>query len=115
MSPPICFLCHEPSERFVTRQSNRKRNAGRPYYKCRPCNKFLCFVDERGVNPNHPWCHCRRPSRLQVSGPEKSIPRSLHFVCRTGTCDYFSWQHKSGEPVTVTDDVVGMMANLAIV
>lgn len=34
--------------RFVCRRSNRNGNAGRPYLKCMPCNRFVKFEDERG-------------------------------------------------------------------
>ncbi|KAK2005426.1 hypothetical protein LZ32DRAFT_183773 [Colletotrichum eremochloae] len=34
--PPLCRSCRAPTTRHVTRSSNRKGNAGRPYYKCLP-------------------------------------------------------------------------------
>ncbi|OJD10148.1 hypothetical protein ACJ73_09917 [Blastomyces percursus] len=78
--PPNCRSCHHPSSREVTRASNRKGNAGRPYYKCHRCNKFLCFADDRGNDPSNPPCYCGVLSRRQVAGYDKHVPRGMHFA-----------------------------------
>ncbi|KAK2037077.1 hypothetical protein LZ31DRAFT_426802, partial [Colletotrichum somersetense] len=87
--PPLCRSCRAPTTRHVTRSSNRKGNAGRPYYKCLPCNKFHCFADSRGCDPRNPNCSCGQPSRMQVAGRERNPPGGLHFVCQNGGCDFY--------------------------
>ncbi|KAK4174866.1 hypothetical protein QBC36DRAFT_33103, partial [Triangularia setosa] len=82
-------LCERPSKRFITRYSNRKGNAGRPYYKWQPCGKFLCFADHRGNDPNSPPCYCGVSSNRQLAGRETSVPRGVHYVCRLGVCTFY--------------------------
>ncbi|KAI0438320.1 hypothetical protein F4803DRAFT_535546 [Xylaria telfairii] len=88
--PPPCHRCGQVSERLVTRSSNRNGNAGRPYYKCLRCNKFLVFADYRGNDPTNPECHCGCSSKLQITGMSKWVAGRLHYVCRLGSCDFFS-------------------------
>ena len=84
--------------------SNRKGNAGRPYYKCQHCSKFLCFVDDRGNDPNNPPCHCGASSKTQVAGREKKVPGGIHYVCRLGGCDFYKPNiGEDGNQVTVED------------
>ncbi|KAH8655689.1 hypothetical protein BX600DRAFT_385793, partial [Xylariales sp. PMI_506] len=114
--PPTCFLCNKPSVRMITRKSNRKGNAERPYYKCHPCDKFLCFADKRGNDPTNPVCHCGASSRRQIAGRETRNPGGVHFVCRLGTCDFYAPLRNGCEPVTVqADDLVKLLAALQIV
>ncbi|KAF2688904.1 hypothetical protein K458DRAFT_293711, partial [Lentithecium fluviatile CBS 122367] len=89
-TPPDCFRCGRPSRRFITRETNRKKNAGLPYDKCKRCWKFLGFADEQGNDPNNPPCCCGVSSKRQVAGPEKRVPHGLHYVCRLGTCDFYA-------------------------
>lgn len=110
-TPPACFLCSRPSRRYVTRKSNRKGNARRPYYKCDPCNKFLVFADERGNEPRNPTCDCGLSSKRQLTGPVSSVSRKMHFVCREGACDYW----KGAEREELDNDIVEQLVNLRIV
>ncbi|KAK4140679.1 uncharacterized protein C8A04DRAFT_14705, partial [Dichotomopilus funicola] len=103
--PPLCHRCGRRSERFLTRRSNRKGNANRPFYKCQRCDKFLCFADRRGNIPDNPSCHCGASSKQQLAGREKKVPRGVHFVCRLGECDFYQPHFdRSGRQVTVDDD-----------
>jgi hypothetical protein len=86
---PDCILCGKPTRRRIARVLNPNGNAGRPYYKCIPCDKFHCFCDSRGNDPTNPPCHCGKSSKRQVSGHGKAVPRGVHFVCRLGTCDFY--------------------------
>lgn len=74
----------------ITQLSNPKGNAGRPYYKCQPCDLFLVFNDQRGNGIHNPPCYCDTSSKMQVSGLDKMVPRGLHYVCRLGRCDFYS-------------------------
>ncbi|KAK4233357.1 hypothetical protein C8A03DRAFT_19562 [Achaetomium macrosporum] len=105
----------KPSKSFTTRHSNRNGNAGRPYYKCQPCNKFLCFADSRGNNPGNPPCDCGVSSKTQVAGKEKKVPRGVHYVCRLGKCDFYKPCVENGKQVAVeSDDLVHRLAMLSI-
>lgn len=111
-TPPPCFRCRRPSERLVTRSSNRNHNAGRPYHKCVPCNNFLGFADDRGNDPRNPSCPCGHSSRAQRAGGSGR----LHYVCRMGTCDFYSpFRDASGAQVSVGEDLVERMAGLGII
>lgn len=114
--PPDCFRCHNPATSHITKSSNRKGNAGRLYYKCVPCNKFLSFADDRGDDPRNPQCECGYASKRQVSGPEKG--RKIHFVCKTGSCEFYSLAvSKEGDAIVLPDSelLVGIMARLKII
>ncbi|KAH8889417.1 hypothetical protein GQ53DRAFT_869787, partial [Thozetella sp. PMI_491] len=114
--PPECSLCRKLGTRGVTRKSNRKGNAGRPYYKYYPCDNFLGFVDSRGNDPNNPPCHCGFSSKRQVAGPEKKIARGIHFVCRMGTCDFYApLKNSEGEHVAIEADLVPLLSALSII
>ena len=115
-TPPPCFLCKGPSKRCITRESNRNGNAGRPYYKCFPCNKFLVFDDSRGNEPGNPECPCGYSSKRQVSGTGKRVARAVHFVCRMGTCDYYQAKEKmDGSREILDDEMMARFENLTIV
>lgn len=112
---PDCILCRVPTSLLKTRPSNRKGNAGRPYYKCVPCNKFHCFADERGNDPTNPPCHCGKSSKEQISGPEKSMGRQVHYVCRIGGCDFYLPHRNSQQETIILDrELVEPMARLGI-
>ncbi|KAF2793389.1 hypothetical protein K505DRAFT_244526, partial [Melanomma pulvis-pyrius CBS 109.77] len=113
---PRCFICHSPAQHRVTGRGNRTGNTGRPYFRCAPCNKFLCFTDDRGLDPNNPLCDCRNPSRRQVSGPEKDVSGGIHFVCSLGGCDFYSPCMDSDQSqLTIDDGLVGILAHLKII
>ncbi|KAG7403635.1 hypothetical protein Forpe1208_v016332 [Fusarium oxysporum f. sp. rapae] len=114
--PPICFMCNSPSQRFITRSSNRNGNAGRPFDKCTNCRKFLGFADERGNVPDNPLCHCGESSKTQVNGQNRGNPGGLHFVCRLGTCDYYAvGMNRNHEQIRLRRDMVEHFANLKLV
>lgn len=75
--PPICFRCDGPSKKLITRTSNRNGNAGRPYYKCRFCDEFLAFADDRGNDPANPLCYCGKSSKREVACREKKPQDTL--------------------------------------
>ncbi|KAI0528186.1 hypothetical protein F5B22DRAFT_584048, partial [Xylaria bambusicola] len=87
--PPVCIRCGQVSERFITGSPNRNGNAGRPYYKCLHCDKFLVFDDSRGNDSMNPECHCGYSSKCQVTGGSNRAAGRLHYVCRLGRCDFF--------------------------
>ena len=87
---PNCHPCGKKAVLKRTQQSNRKGNAGRPYYKRPGCGKFLVFNDQRGNDPLNPACtNCGVSSKMQIAGPEKEVPRGLHYVCRLGRCSFY--------------------------
>ena len=92
---PRCYICRQGpvALKFVS-EFNEKGNAHRPYYAC--C-KFLCFADDRGLDPYNPICDCKSPSRRQISGPATSIPRRIFYVCSLGTCDFFATDGGPGD------------------
>jgi hypothetical protein len=113
---PVCRHCHQSASRYTTRQSNRNGNAGRPYYKCTPCNSFVRFDDSRGNDSNNPLCFCRESSRMQVTGLGKSVPRALHYVCKSGACDFYDTRRDGLERQIVLDgDLVDLLAGLQLI
>ncbi|KAI0412234.1 hypothetical protein F5X98DRAFT_379980 [Xylaria grammica] len=114
--PPRCHRCGRTSERLVTRSSNRNGNAGRPYYKCLHCNKFLVFGDYRGNDSTNPKCYCGCSSKLQVTGRSNSVPGRLHYVCRLGLCDFSGpCRDERGLDVVINMDLVGGLSRLFII
>jgi hypothetical protein len=115
-APPSCFKCGGLSRKLVTRSSNRKGNAGRPYHKCELCGKFLAFADERGNDPNNPKCYCGASSKRQIAGPEKIVSRGLHYVCRLGACDFYALcTDAEHQQITVDGDLVDLLAMLRMI
>ncbi|PVH72070.1 hypothetical protein DL98DRAFT_611883 [Cadophora sp. DSE1049] len=113
---PKCRSCQSQTVRRVTRVSNRKGNANRPYYKCISCDKFRCFDDDRGNDPSNPPCFCLVPSRQQVAGLDTSIPGGLHYVCVSGACGFYKIRRNVREyPVTLDDDLIIILAGLRLV
>jgi hypothetical protein len=102
---------------FVTRRSNRNGNAGRPYVKCGPCDKFIAFRDTRGIHHDDPHCDCNTPARLQVAGKsQKTTPRGLHYVCGTGRCDHYSIaEDEAEEQYRLPEQVLEMLVRLSII
>lgn len=117
MATPRCCICQVPTTRHITRNSNRTGNANRPYYKCLPCNEFKCFEDDRGILYGNPLCECRIPSRMQVSGPHRRVPRGVHYVCRWGECDFYSPQldAQQQQQLTLDEKLVHLLAGLNII
>lgn len=98
-SCPRCIYClnTEPSY-LITKLSNDNGNAGRPYYRCAPCNKFITFADGRGIHLGNPECACEAPSRLQRAGRNSDQAGLLHFVCGSGMCRFYEvYKDDNGE------------------
>ena len=115
---PLCGAQCDQLTKFVTRTSNRNSNSGRPYLKCMPCEKFITFLDDRGIDSRAPKCACDLPSRLQVSGKYgKSTPRGLHYVCSVGHCEYYEVKKNDyGRQQTIdNEDLVSLFATLKVI
>ena len=113
---PNCRVCNRRTTRLITRVSNRKGNANRPYYKCIQCDKFQRFDDDRGNDPRNPLCLCQTPSKQQVAGPDKLVPRGLHYVCRSGACDFYGVRRDAQErQITLDEDLVETLASLRLI
>ncbi|KAI4594028.1 hypothetical protein KJ359_008818 [Pestalotiopsis sp. 9143b] len=110
-----CRRCNRPVQRRITKQSNRNGNAGRPYYRCVPCNKFIAFDDDRGRHEDNPLCECGLPSRTQLNGLYASPPRGVHYVCGTGKCNYYARLVKDEKQVVVEEDLVERFARALII
>ena len=111
---PNCRSCGEECTRHVTRSSNRNGNAGRPYYKCIPCNIFSCFDDSRGEDEKNPLCDCGKSSRRQLSSRERG--RQIFYVCKTGSCEFFQFhKRQDGRNWSVEENVAEAFAELHIV
>lgn len=118
VAAPECIRCSRPTTLRTTRYSNRNGNAGRPYYKCIPCDRFTVFADERGNDPQNPLCHCAKSSKRQLAGSKakKSTKGAVHYVCRLGRCDYyFAQKDAQGKQVVVEEDLVDKLAKLSFV
>lgn len=101
---------------FVTRASNRNGNAGRPYYKCVPCDKFLVFADNRGNDPTNPPCMCGLASKRQVAGKERKTSRGLFYVCRKGACDFYAPAlDRQEQQISIEDPIITLLAKLCII
>jgi len=114
--PPTCFLCNGHSSEYTTRRSNRNGNAGRPYYKCDSCGKFLAFADDRGNDLLNPLCHCQTSSRRQVSCRDKG--RKIHYVCRLGRCDFYqAGENLRGHATLIPDEeqIVLLLVRLRLI
>ncbi len=83
---PRCGAKYKDLERFVTKTSNRNGNSGRPYLKCMPCNKFVTWLDDRGIDDECPTCSCKLLCRRQVAGNKA---RLIHEHC----ISYAAWVH----------------------
>ncbi|KXJ87066.1 hypothetical protein Micbo1qcDRAFT_208463 [Microdochium bolleyi] len=115
-TPRHCPRCDQPGSYHITRQSNRKGNAGRPFYRCDPCGKFIAFDDDRGLGVHNPPCACGSPARRQVAGPEKAVARHVHYVCARGGCDYYA-PHRGddGSLWQVQESLIASLAGMKII
>jgi hypothetical protein len=43
--PPTCLYCGSSTRRIRAKPSNPNGDADRPYYYCKKCDDFSCFVD----------------------------------------------------------------------
>lgn len=90
LEPPRCPTCYEHGIRQIVNGNNPNGNAGRPYYICDLCDRFICFDDQRGISPANPRCRCGRYTRRQIAGTEKEVPHGIHYVCARGWCSFYS-------------------------
>ncbi|QQK46043.1 hypothetical protein Pdw03_0941 [Penicillium digitatum] len=116
LNPPRCPECYEDGMRQKVRESNRNGNAGRPYYKCYPCNRFICFADQRGISPTNPLCHCGEYSRRQISGTSNEVPYGIHYVCARGWCRFYEEEvNQDGTQRQVPAGLVGKYARCSYI
>lgn len=110
LRPPCCSNCNCFGERQITRRSNRNGNAGRPYFRCPSCSRFLTFDDDRGIHPTNENCHCGAASRRQLNGRDHAIPGGIHYVCARGKCKYFS-RHMTnyGWQLAIEEELVNLL------
>ncbi|KAK4183368.1 hypothetical protein QBC35DRAFT_443502 [Podospora australis] len=117
--PPICFQCSGPSIKRITQEGNPNGNAGRPYFKCSSCSKFLVFADPRGNLPENPPCQeCGEPSKQQITGSysqTQSPFRALHYVCSLGKCDFYEPVLEAGRQKVLTADEVTSMISQGLI
>ncbi|CAG8906322.1 unnamed protein product [Penicillium egyptiacum] len=89
LEPPKCPKCYEYGIRRIVNSSNPNGNAGRPYYICYSCDRFICFADRRGISPANRRCRCGKYTRRQISGTGKELPHGIHYVCARGWCWFY--------------------------
>lgn len=64
----------------------------------------------------NPLCHCGKSSKRQISGPDKSIGRQVHYVCRVGGCDFYcAHRNALNQKIALESDLVEPMARLGII
>jgi hypothetical protein len=114
ISAPNCLQCGQPTNKYITKTSNRNGNAGRPYYTCSGCGKFSTFADVRGNDISNPLCYCNSTAKRQRSGARKG--KKVHYVCRLGTCNFFDWHRTSQtEVLSLEDNVMDHLARLSLI
>ncbi|KAI0467180.1 hypothetical protein F4859DRAFT_278924 [Xylaria cf. heliscus] len=109
--PRLCRICRSPAVWAITQPTNINGNAGRPYFRCPPCDKFLAFDDKRGIEETNPLCDCGEPSRRDLSGYRSKVPGRLFYTCSNGDCGYFDWC----TDVTDEDHVADELAKMSFV
>ena len=99
-APPRCRKpqCGQPCTRKIT-TGNKNGNAGRPYYDCEAghASKFACFDDLVGLDPRHPACECRMPSRLN------NIRTGSFYSCAVGSCGWTKTADWTAQSVELPD------------
>jgi hypothetical protein len=97
---------------------NENGNADRPYLKCTAtrCQKFLGFIDDRGLDASNPPCTCGVPSRRQIAGRDKEVARGVHFVCMHAACGFYKGLvDEEGRRVCVEEGWIGVWVELGII
>jgi hypothetical protein len=108
--PPAC---REPP---AAATATATPNAQRPFLRCTACTQFLGFIDDRGLDPHNPLCHCGVASRQQITGRNNKVPGAVHFVCAEGRCGFYSiGVDEEGRQVVVKEGMVEMLARLKII
>jgi hypothetical protein len=52
---------------------------------------------------------------MQVAGLDKQVPRGLHYVCRSGDCDYYNTYRNGQErQISLPEDLLERLAGLFI-
>jgi hypothetical protein len=101
-----CLKCHNDGIKWTVKDDNPNGNAGRPFYKCDSCSRFICFDDQRGISCANPICDCGQYSRRQMSGVRKQFPRRLHYVCAPGGCDFYGPMLDNGRQCYIPEQLV---------
>ena len=89
---PLCLGCGDAAALALVSQANINGNAGRPFYRCAPCRRFVTWADLRGVAPTNPACRCGAPSRENVTGVRARCGPGVRYrCCAEGRCDFREW------------------------
>jgi hypothetical protein len=83
--------CRHHSTSAVERRvlpGNEKGNGGRPYYKCGPCDEFVCFGDMEGIQVENPACGCEP---ISLSRRVTDRQGRVFYNCALGGCGFFTW------------------------
>lgn len=116
LQTPRCPRCYEDGMRLKVKEDNANGNAGRPYYKCYPCDRFICFADQRGISPANPLCQCGEYTRRQISGTSKEVQHGIHYVCARGWCWFYEKEvDHGGVQRRVPDRSVGICASYSYI
>lgn len=113
-----CLQCdrhYNRLTRHVVSEDNRNNNAGRPYLKCTPCNKFCTWLDLIGVSEDCPDCQCGYRSRLQPTSQSNAVhPERSHYVCALGACDFFTWFDEQKEGTANMKELLRLVESLEL-
>lgn len=82
---PSCPICHRQAIHGITSPHNKSGNANRPYYYCdfNHPSEWIAWADNKGIDQNNPWCHCRQPTRWNIGRD-----RTGWFECATKQCEF---------------------------
>ncbi|KAK4161000.1 hypothetical protein QBC43DRAFT_324271 [Cladorrhinum sp. PSN259] len=89
---PKCKSCSNLSRLGITGQNNKRGNAGRPFYKCGPCDNWITWGDLKGCDRGNDECKCQKLSRTIVCGPESRCPGKRFWKCASGNCTWQDWE-----------------------
>lgn len=117
---PRCFGCgakYKELEKFTVNANNANGNSSRPYAKCMHCNKFVSWLDARGIDETCPPCSCGKLCRRQVAGKfGNKNPRALHYVCSLGICDFYGLcRDEDGDEQVAADELLDLLARLNVI
>lgn len=76
----------------------------------------MAFADDRGLNLGNPECLCGVPSRTQVVGRDKGVPRGVFLGCGGHGCGFYKICVDEAEnQVRFDEEVIEQLAQLKIV
>lgn len=53
---------------------------------------------------------------MQIAGPERQVPRGVHYVCRLGTCGFYTLAvDPQLRQITVDSELVGLLDGLSVI